>query len=131
VDRLRELRALGVDKLVTRHNERYPDSLPFDAVTEVQGNSIFVNVDKDEEELQARKQTVDTGRVSLGKEIVEEQRTMDVPVAREEVTIERHPVDRRPADSPIDASESDTIRVPVSTSRSTSSSTNSLSCTKR
>jgi uncharacterized protein (TIGR02271 family) len=118
--------------------------VPFDAVTEVQGNSIFLNVDKDEldrmgwdhkpeerastmsrpaetgdtlelreEELQARKQTVETGRVSLGKQNVEEQRTMDVPVTREEVTIERHPVDRRPADSPIDASESDTIRVPV------------------
>jgi uncharacterized protein (TIGR02271 family) len=34
-----------------------------------------------------------------------------VPVTREEVTIERHPVDRRPSDSPI--GEAETIRVPV------------------
>jgi len=66
-----------------------------------------------EEELQARKTPVETGRVSLGKEVVEEQRTLEVPVSREEVTIERHPVERRPSDRPIDASESETIRVPV------------------
>jgi len=66
-----------------------------------------------EEELQARKTPVETGRVSLSKEVVEEQRTLEVPVSREEVTIERHAVERRPSDRPIDASESETIRVPV------------------
>ena len=66
-----------------------------------------------EEELQARKTPVETGRVQLGKEVVEEQRSMEVPVTREEVTIERHPVERQPADAPIGASESETIRVPV------------------
>jgi uncharacterized protein (TIGR02271 family) len=54
---------------------------------------------------------VETGRVRIGKEVVEEQQTMDVPVTREEVTIERTPVDRRPADS--DIGEGETIRVPV------------------
>jgi uncharacterized protein (TIGR02271 family) len=66
-----------------------------------------------EEELQARKTSVETGRVHLGKEVVEEQRTMQVPVTHEEVYLERHPVERRPADTAIDASESETIRVPV------------------
>jgi uncharacterized protein (TIGR02271 family) len=66
-----------------------------------------------EEELRARKTPVETGRVHLGKEVVEEQRTMEVPVSREEVYVERHPVERRPADAPIDASESETVRVPV------------------
>jgi uncharacterized protein (TIGR02271 family) len=66
-----------------------------------------------EEQLQARKTSVETGRVQLGKEVVEEEKTVDVPVSREEVFVERHPVERRPADQPIGASESQTIDVPV------------------
>jgi uncharacterized protein (TIGR02271 family) len=116
--------------------------VPFSAISEVVEDAVYLNVDKDEldtmgwdkrpeetsyagadterdtlrlreEQLQARKTSVETGRVQLGKEVVEEQRTMDVPVTREEVTIERQPVDRRPAERPIDATESETIRVPV------------------
>jgi len=37
---------------------------------------------------------------------------MDVPVTREEVTIERHAVDRRPSDGPIDE-RGKTISIPV------------------
>jgi uncharacterized protein (TIGR02271 family) len=66
-----------------------------------------------EEELQARKTPVETGRVQLGKDVVEEQRTMNVPVSREEVYVERRPVDRQPTDQPISESESESIRVPV------------------
>lgn len=66
-----------------------------------------------EEELRARKSSVETGRVHVGKEVVEEQQTMDVPVSREEVFVERRPVDRRPADRPIDETADETIRVPV------------------
>ena len=65
-----------------------------------------------EEELAARKQTVEAGRVSLGTEVVEEQQTLEVPVTREEVTIERHAVDRRPSSEPI-SSTSETLNVPV------------------
>ena len=64
-----------------------------------------------EEELIARKRTVETGKVGLHTEVVSEQQTLDVPVSREEVTIERHPVDRRPSDQPIGQNE--TISVPV------------------
>lgn len=117
--------------------------VPFDAITETRENAIYLNCDKDEldrmgwdhrpeeretmgragrtdetlqlreEELQARKTSVETGRVHLGKEVVEEQRSVEVPVTREEVYVERHPVERRAADTPIDASETETIRVPV------------------
>jgi uncharacterized protein (TIGR02271 family) len=66
-----------------------------------------------EEQLQARTTPVETGRVHLGKDVVEEERTMQVPVSREEVYVERHPVERRPADRPISESDSETIRVPV------------------
>jgi len=110
--------------------------VPFDAITEVVDNAVYLNVAKGdlktmgwdqrpdettegetlrlrEEELRARKSSVETGRVHLGKEVVEEKQTLDVPVTREEVTIERHPVDRRPSDQPIDTTERETIRVPV------------------
>jgi uncharacterized protein (TIGR02271 family) len=65
-----------------------------------------------EEQLQARKQSVEAGQVSLGKDVVEERRSVDVPVKREEVFIDRHPVDRPAADQPIDDSGK-TIDVPV------------------
>ena len=65
-----------------------------------------------EEELSTRKQSVETGQVSIGKEVVSEQRTIDVPVTREEVTIERHAVDRRPSDRAIDE-RGETISIPV------------------
>lgn len=65
-----------------------------------------------EEELTARKRSVETGEVTLSKDVVSEQRSLDVPVTREEVMIERHPVDRRPSDRPISGS-GQTISVPV------------------
>ena len=64
-----------------------------------------------EEELRARKQPVETGQVEVRKEVQEERKTVDVPVTREEVVVERHPVDRQPADRPI--AEGETIEVPV------------------
>jgi len=66
-----------------------------------------------EEELVARKRSVQSGEVDIRTEVVSEQRTLEVPVTREEVTIERHAVDRRPSDRPI-ADRSETISVPVS-----------------
>lgn len=65
-----------------------------------------------EEELQARKSSVETGQVTLGKEVVEEQKTLQVPVRREEVYVERRAVDR-PADRPITDETNQTIEVPV------------------
>jgi uncharacterized protein (TIGR02271 family) len=65
-----------------------------------------------EEELQARKTPVETGQVTLGKDVVEEQKTVDVPITREEVYVERRAVDR-PADRPVEAGAEQTIEVPV------------------
>ena len=65
-----------------------------------------------EEELVARKQAIEAGRVSVGTEVVEEEQTVQVPVTREEVTIQRHAVDRRPSDEPISAT-SEVLNVPV------------------
>jgi uncharacterized protein (TIGR02271 family) len=57
-----------------------------------------------EEELQAHKQLVETGEVRVRKEVVTEHRTLEVPVQREEVVIER----RAPTGEPIEE-----IRIPV------------------
>ena len=66
-----------------------------------------------EEELQAHKQPVETGEVRVRKEAVTEHRTMEVPVQREEVVIER----QAPTGEPTAASDigpGEEIRVPVS-----------------
>jgi uncharacterized protein (TIGR02271 family) len=121
--------------------------VPFSAVASVSDDQIFLKVRKDaidgmgwkerptttrtterisetgdrmqlrEEELQARKTRVETGSVQLGKEVVEEQQTLEVPVTREEVYVERHAVDRREAGTPIGDAERETIRVPVTEER--------------
>lgn len=65
-----------------------------------------------EEELQARKQPVETGAVNVRKEVHTEQKTMEVPTQREEVVIERH----APTGEPTAASDigpGEEIRVPV------------------
>jgi len=67
-----------------------------------------------EEQLTPRKEMVQTGEVEVRKEVHTEHKTIDVPVTREEVVIDRHPVDARPSDRPIrDTAEGQTIRVPV------------------
>src|SRR5579859_2740101 len=121
--------------------------VPFSAITNITDGAVFLNTTRDridsmgwkerpevttgatgvnesghtmqlrQEELQARKTPVQTGSVHLGKDVVEEHRSIDVPVTREEVFVERHPVDRRPADQPISDSEGETIRVPITEER--------------
>lgn len=63
-----------------------------------------------EEELVAKKQTVQRGEAKVGKQVVTEQKQIDVPVTREEPYIERQPVSKRPAESEIGQGE---IKVPV------------------
>jgi uncharacterized protein (TIGR02271 family) len=65
-----------------------------------------------EEELRANKEQVQAGEVRLRKEVVEEKKTIEVPVSREEVVVERRPVTgRTPSDS--DITEGEEIRIPV------------------
>lgn len=66
-----------------------------------------------EERLNVSKEQVQAGEVGLHKEVVSEQKTVNVPVTHEEVVIERHAVtDGRVDNTPI--GEGETIRVPVS-----------------
>jgi uncharacterized protein (TIGR02271 family) len=58
-----------------------------------------------EERLQVHKQPVQVGDVHVGKEVVRERQTREVPVTREEVVIERHAVDHQPSPTPIGPAE--------------------------
>ena len=65
-----------------------------------------------QETLDISKNRVQTGEVKLRKEVVEEQKTMSVPVTHEEVVIERRAINNEPSDTPIGAEAS--IIIPVS-----------------
>ncbi|ABR49722.1 uncharacterized conserved protein, repeat-containing protein [Alkaliphilus metalliredigens QYMF] len=64
------------------------------------------------EELDISKNRVQVGEVELSKEIVEEQKIVDVPVSHEEVIIERHSINNESSDSPI--TDEETIHIPIS-----------------
>lgn len=65
-----------------------------------------------EEQLDVSKNKVQAGEVSVRKEIIEEQKTINVPVSHEEIVIERRAVNNDSSATPIGADE--TIRIPVS-----------------
>lgn len=84
------------------------------------GNAAdYANTDEErrlklrEERLNVSKQSVQTGEAGLHKEVIEEQKNIDVPVNHEEVWVERRPYgEERPTDAPVGQDE--TFRVPVS-----------------
>ena len=65
------------------------------------------------ERLNVSKQPVQTGEVGLHKEIVTEQKNIDVPVTHEEVFLERRPVAGNTATDTTPIGEGETIRVPI------------------
>jgi uncharacterized protein (TIGR02271 family) len=64
-----------------------------------------------EEELLATKERVKAGEVRVRKDVVTEEKAIDVPVTREEAVIERRPVSGRPATG--DIKEGEEIRIPL------------------
>jgi uncharacterized protein (TIGR02271 family) len=72
-----------------------------------EGDTIQVK----EERLHAQKHPVETGEVTVRKEVHTETRTLEVPVEREEVVIERHPAHGRTTTEGIAAGEQ--VRIPV------------------
>jgi uncharacterized protein (TIGR02271 family) len=64
-----------------------------------------------EEELRASKERVKAGEVRVRKEVVTEKKTIDVPVTREEVVVERRPASGRPTSG--DIGKDDEIRIPL------------------
>lgn len=65
-----------------------------------------------EEQLDVSKNKVQAGEVQVRKEIIEEQKTVNVPVSHEEIVIERRAVNNDSTSTPVGADE--TIRIPVS-----------------
>jgi len=82
------------------------------ASTRTEATSAGQTMKVHEEELHARKQPVQTGEVRVHKEIHTEHKTLDVPVEREEVVIERRPASGHPV-AGAELREGQEIRVPV------------------
>jgi uncharacterized protein (TIGR02271 family) len=76
-----------------------------------QDNQTSGSLELHKEELDITKNKVDAGEVVLSKEVVEEQKNVEVPVMHEEVVIKRTPVNER-SNASISADE--TIHIPVS-----------------
>ena len=81
-------------------------------------DASYTDVEKDreriqlrEEELRATKEPVKAGDVRVRKDVVTEEKTLEVPVTRAEVVIEREPARGRPASGSI--KEGEEIRVPL------------------
>jgi uncharacterized protein (TIGR02271 family) len=66
-----------------------------------------------EEELTATVRGQDAGAVRIAKDVVEEERTLDVPVTEERVRVERRVVDRPVSAADADAFEETVIDVPL------------------
>jgi uncharacterized protein (TIGR02271 family) len=86
--------------------------MPRDTAGRVKGGRT---VEVHEEQLHARMTPVQTGEVRVRKEVVTEQQTLQVPVTREEVVIERRPASGRASAGNIKAGEE--IRIPVKEER--------------
>lgn len=69
------------------------------------------------EQIRAYKQPTQVGEVILRKEVVTDQQTIDVPVRREEIVIERRSIAGDVAASAEQLGEHQTIRIPVSEDR--------------
>lgn len=73
-----------------------------------------------EERLNVDKERVQTGEVNVGKHVVEEEQSIDVPVEREEVYVERRPVNEQTGSGLNDRdgfNEKDSIHVDVNEER--------------
>lgn len=72
------------------------------------------------EKLEVEKESEQVGEVIARKEVVTEQRTIEVPIRREEVVIERHPVPegrQEVAPGDVEIREGEEIRIPVTEER--------------
>lgn len=67
-----------------------------------------------EEVLRAQKEAVETGEVRLRKDVISEEQTIEVPVTREEIVVERRPAaGGQPASGDIATQGEEEIRIPI------------------
>ncbi|WP_053361957.1 YsnF/AvaK domain-containing protein [Bacillus sp. FJAT-27251] len=74
-------------------------------------DTVEQSLELKEEQLDVSKERVQAGEVEVHKEVVEDQETINIPVTREEVYVERRAVNEETADTVTDDDE--TIRVPI------------------
>ncbi|RIN95440.1 DUF2382 domain-containing protein [Mammaliicoccus sciuri] len=80
---------------------------------ETQNNNVDEeSVQLHEERLNVDKENVETGEASVDKHVVEDEQEFDVPVEREEVTIERRPVNEK-VDEDFNANDDDSVHIPL------------------
>ncbi|MCJ0965460.1 DUF2382 domain-containing protein [Mammaliicoccus sciuri] len=80
---------------------------------ETQDNNVDEeSVQLHEERLNVDKENVETGEASVDKHVVEEEQEFDVPVEREELTIERRPVNEK-VDEDFNANDDDSVHIPL------------------
>jgi uncharacterized protein (TIGR02271 family) len=98
--------------ILDKDAEHAKESCPPSPTTHAKSAESGKRVQLKEEELHVQKQPKQTGEVRVKKEVVTEHKTIEVPVRREEVVVERHPVSgRQPAQGDLQAGQE--IRVPV------------------
>ncbi len=84
-------------------------------VTDTEFAREGAHMDLREEELDIDKYRVETGDVVIHKNVIEEEKVVNVPVSHDQVVIERRAVDRTPTDEPI--REEETVHIPVTAER--------------
>lgn len=107
-------------------NNNYNANSEFDADPELDARAVDQDNNLTEEErIQLReervnvdKENVQTGEVTVEKHVETDRQEFDIPVEREEVVIERNPVDDVPAKGGFaDADDVDEVRIPVNEER--------------
>jgi len=104
--------------ILRRHGDAdvHADTLGVTATVLPMGEGATIQLH--EEELLPHKQMVETGEVRIRKEVVTEHKTIEVPVWREEIFIERYPPTGA-LDSAPDIKPGEEIRIPVRVERVT------------
>ena len=99
------------DDMTDMDTSSEPMLQPASSTANLDGDTQTIQVH--EEELQAQKTARSAGDVTITKDVVEETKTIEVPVMREEVRVERRAAsDTTPSDH-ADAFDGDTITIPV------------------
>ncbi len=108
----------GVDSLAEEGADIANDTHLTPPTEEMTGTYDRQSIKLKEEQLNVSKQSVKTGEVELHKEVVTEQKTIDVPVTHEEIVVEHHAVSSNTNDTtPVGQDEE--IRIPVTEERVT------------
>lgn len=107
------------DTNVHTSEQSYNNDTQYNNVGETSYNNETQNNNVDEESVQLHeerlnvdKENVETGDASVDKHVVEEEQEFDVPVEREEVTIERRPVNEK-VDEDFNANDDDSVHIPL------------------